>query len=102
MIFNLANYSYNNYQVTIYPVIEVFLEGKPWNSFLICQSGETTCEDYEQSLLFSQVCHKTKKNSARKRLMLMPCMERSEAEEKKGPDTDFAQKQRLIVIYFPS
>ena len=32
----------------------------------------------------------------------MPCMERSEAEEKKGPDTDFAQKQRLIVIYFPS
>lgn len=34
--------------------------------------------------------------------MLTPCMERSEAEEKKGPDTDFAQKQRLIVIYFPS
>ena len=32
----------------------------------------------------------------------MPCMERSEAEEKKGPDTDFVQKQRLIVIYFPS
>lgn len=25
MIFNLANYSYNNYQVTIYPVIEASL-----------------------------------------------------------------------------
>lgn len=43
-----------------------------------------------------------KKNLAKKRLVLTPCMERSEAEEKKGPDTDFAQKQRLIVIYFPS
>lgn len=68
----------------------------------LSSSGATTCEDYEQSLLFSQVCHKTKKNLAKKRLVLTPCMERSEAEEKKGPDTDFAQKQRLIVIYFPS